>query len=498
MLAISDRQMKIYNGQNMVQTLIAPWGPDVLQNLQYAQRFDTMIFVHQDFQPRVLKKTGGAFYLSTFDFSTNDDMSRNMPFMKFDDAVGIKISVTSNTNGNNYATFTTSAAFWKPENVNGRIYLLNKQWLISEYVNSTTIVAYTNGTYSLPGSPVSDWREAAFGVRRGWPRSITFHQDRLVFGGSREWPCGVWMSRVGDHQNFNAGTGLDDEAIFLTLLSSARQQICTVVSSDNLQILTTAGEWAISAKPLTPSSMDIRQHTNAGSVSSIYLQPQKIDRSTIFVSKSGNEIREMILDELGENYNAPNSCAISGHLMKHPVDLAYNDKTRQLFVVMTDGSMAVLNKNAALEISAWGIYKTLGSFKSVAVLNGETFVIVARESGTFIEKFSATESLDSGQFGFSHNAAAMPLFASGRAPKKIRVHKISARCLNTKSLFINAIRAQLPNDAMGADSPGYCGDVSVGALGTIDDTTRPLWTISGSESLPVSILGISVEGWYLI
>lgn len=498
MLAISDSQMKIYDGQNMLQSISAPWSADGLNNLQYAQRFDTMIFVHQDFQPRVLKKTGGAFYLSTFDFSTNDDMSRNMPFMKFDDAVGIKISVTSNANGNNFATFTTSADFWKPENLNGRLYLMGKQWVVYEYVNSTTIVAYTNGTYSLPSAAISDWREAAFGVRRGWPHSITFHQDRLVFGGSREWPCGVWMSRVGDHQNFNAGTGLDDEAIFLTLLSSARQQICTVVSSDNLQILTTAGEWAISAKPLTPSSIDIRQHTNAGSVSSVYLQPQKIDRSTIFISKGGNEIREMILDELGENYNEPNLCAISRHLMKNPVDLAYNDKTRQLFVVMTDGSMAVLNKNSELEISAWGIYKTLGSFKSVAVLSGETFVIVARESGAFIEKFSANEPLDSGQFGFSHTAAAMPLFASGRAPKKIRVHKISARCLNTKSLFINAVRAQLPNDALGADSPGYCGDVSVGSLGTTNDTTRPLWTISGSDPLPVSILGVSVEGWYLI
>ena len=113
-----------------------------------------------------------------------------------------------------FATFTTSADFWKPENLNGRLYLMGKQWVVYEYVNSTTIVAYTNGTYSLPSAAISDWREAAFGVRRGWPHSITFHQDRLVFGGSREWPCGVWMSRVGDHQNFNAGTGLDDEAIF--------------------------------------------------------------------------------------------------------------------------------------------------------------------------------------------------------------------------------------------------------------------------------------------
>lgn len=498
LICVSNGVLKIYDGESMVQSLVAPWSSSSLRSLQYAQRFGTMIFVHQDFQPIILKKTGSTFSLSTFEFSANDDMSRNMPFMKFDDAAGIKITVTSNTNGNNYATFTTNSDFWTSENVNGRLYLLDKQWTVTEYINSKTVAASTNGTYTLPSAAVSDWREAAFGTRRGWPCSITFHQDRLVFGGSRAWPCGIWMSKVGDHTNFDAGTGLDDEAISLTLLSSVRQQICTVVSSDNLQILTTAGEWAITAKPLTPSNIDIKQHTNTGSISSVYLQPQTIDRSTIFVSKSGNEISEIVLDELGENYNAINLCALSGHLITEPVDLAYNDHTRRLFVVMNDGSMAVLNKNSALEISAWGIYKTLGSFKSVTVMNGETFVVVERESGTFIEKFDSTATMDSGQFGFSHTAAAMPMFASGRAPKKIRVNKISARVLNTKSLFINGVRATLPNESLATDSTGYSGDVSIGEIGTTSETINPLWTITGSEPLPANILAINVEGWYLI
>ena len=498
LISVSNGVLKIYDNENMIQSLVAPWTSTSLRSLQYAQRFGTMIFVHQDFQPIILKKTGSTFSLSTFEFSANDDMSRNMPFMKFDDAAGIKITVTSNVNGNNYATFTTNSDFWTSENVNGRLYLLDKQWTVTEYINSTTVVASTNGTYTLPSAAVSDWREAAFGTRRGWPCSITFHQDRLVFGGSREWPCGIWMSKVGDHTNFDAGTGLDDEAISLTLLSSVRQQICTVVSSDNLQILTTAGEWAITAKPLTPSSIDIKQHTNTGSISSVYLQPQTINRGTVFVSKSGNEISEMVLDDLGENYNATNLCALSGHLITSPIDLAYNDHTRRLFVVMDDGSMAVLNKNPALEVSAWGTYKTLGSFKSVTAMNGETFVVVQRESNTFIEKFDSSATLDSGEFGFSHTAAAMPMFASGRAPKKIRINKISARVLNTKSLFINDVRAELPDESLATDSTGYSGDVSIGEIGTTSETINPLWTITGNDPLPTNILAISIEGWYLI
>jgi len=425
LLALSNGHLKVYDGTGgPVPDLITPWDSNSLTSLQYAQRFSTMIFVHPNFQPYILKRTGSNFSLSLFEFSTNDDMSKNMPFMKFDDTANIKITVTTHSYGNSYATFTSQTPCWTPENVGGRLLLAGKQWVVHEYVSPTVVVAMTNGTYTLPGTPVSDWREAAFGVKRGWPRSITFHQDRLVFGGSRDWFCGVWMSRVGDHHNFNAGTGLDDEAIFLTLLSSARQQICTVVSSDNLQILTTAGEWAIQAKPLTPSTIDIRQHTSVGSNASPYLQPQKIDRGTAFVSKGGHEIREMVLDELGENYTVVNLCALAPHIMKTPTSIAYNDRTRQLFIVMTDGSMAVLNKNAALELSAWGVYKTLGAFKSVAIMDGDTYVIALRGDGAFIEKFDSNATLDSDEFGFSHAAAAMPLFAGGRAPKKIKLHKI--------------------------------------------------------------------------
>lgn len=498
MMSLSDGHLEIYNGAKLVQDLIAPWTATSLPKLQYAQRFGTMIFVHPDIQPRILQKSGTSFSLSAFDFSTNDDMSRNMPFMKFDDAANIKITVSTNSNGNNFATLTASAAFWTADNVGGRLLLLGKQWTVYQYTNATTIVASTNGTYTLPGAAVSDWREAAFSARRGWPASITFHQDRLVFGGSRDWPCGVWMSCTGDHNNFSVGTGLDDEAIFLTLLSEKRQQICTVVSCDNLQILTTEGEWAIQAKPLTPSTIDIRQHTNVGSFSGAYLPPQKIDSSTVFVSKTGREIREMILDQLGENYTAENLSALSQHLVNTPLDMAYNDSTRQLFIVRGDGAMAVLNKNSDLQISAWGVYKTLGEFKSVAVMNGETYVIVARANGTFMEKFDASATLDSGEFEFSHTAAAMPFFASGRAPKKIRIHKISARVMNTKSLFINGHRVLLPNDAYDINSSGYSGDISIGALGTTADVISPLWTVTGSEPMPTTVLSITVEGWYLI
>lgn len=475
--------------------LFSPWSSDDVARVQYAQRFGTIIFVHPDFQPRILRKTANGFTLSLFEFSINDDMSQNMPFMHFDDTDGITITVTANSAGNNYATFTTNGDFWTPESVGERILLMGLQWRIDSVTSPTVAVAYANSAYTLPSKPITDWREGAFSTRRGWPCSITFHQDRLVFGGSRDWPSGVWMSVVGKHNNFSVGTGLDDEAIFITLTSQQRQQICTVVSSDNLQILTSVGEWAISNKPLTPASVDIKQHTSVGCVAAPYLAPQKIEGATVFVSRNLRDIRELSLDELGENYNANDLCAMSKHLMQNPIDMAYNPATRQLFVVMANGTMAVLNQNATLGISAWGRYTTNGDFLSVAVLKDETYVVVQRENTISLERFDGA-ALSDGDNDFAFCAAGLPLRASGHNVSRLRIRKIVARVLNTKSLSVNGKRITFPNEVYADGARGFSGDVSVGMLGTTRDCIDAPWEIHGDEQLPTTVLSVSMFGNY--
>lgn len=499
LLALTDGHIMVYHEDERIRDMLVPWDFDAISKIQYAQRFGTMIFVHPDYQPYILKKTENSFSLTGFEFARNDaDMTQNMPFMKFDDAADIKITVTANDAGNNYATFTTNKDFWSQENVGERLLLLNNQWQITKYISPTSVQAYTNNQYNIPENPVTDWYEAAFGTKRGWPCSITFHQDRLVFGGSRSWPSGVWMSQVGKHNNFNTGTGLDDEAIFITLLSEQRQQICTVVSSDNLQILTNAGEWAISSKPLTPSVVDIKQHTSVGSIATRYLPPQKIEGATVFISGTKKDIRELSLDALGENYNATDLCTQAKHLMQDPIDISYNEDLRQLFVVMADGNMAVLNQNSALGISAWGRYTTQGKFKSVATVGDTTYVVVERENYNYLEKFSADTLNDANKYDFSYTASALPLRASGHNAKTLRIRKISARVLNTKTIFINGKRAPLPNEIYKEDSTGYSGDIFINLLGSQHNCLKDPWTISSDEQLPTTILSVSTYGYYLV
>ena len=498
LLVIYESSIDVFQNDTKITTLVAPWHATDLNKLQYAQRFDEIFFVHPDYSPKILSKTQSGFNILSFSFAMNADVSINIPFMRFEDTQNITITITNSNVGNNYAVFTANSDLWDDTWIGTRLFANDKQWVVYSVQDARNMTVYTNGNFTVPEEPLSEWYESAFSNKRGWPSTVSFHQNRLVFAGTPSAPNNIWMSKVGEYNNFDVGTGLEDEAIYTTLLSSQHHQICTIASSYALQILTSVGEWAISNSPLTPSNVDIKQHTSVGCLSNVFLPPQQIDGSTVFVSASGKDIRELDLDTLNEKYNATDLCAFSKHLMNNPISMVYNPGSHQLFVVMNDGYMAVYNKYANTDVSAWARYTTDGAFKYVSVIGNETYVIVKRGSTTYLEKFDNTCLNDSGQYGFSYEVSALPMIVNGHSPKKVRLRKISLRVLNTKTLFVNKYRMEIPNWAYNENSNGYTGDLSMNLLGTESNTIDSLWSISSSEQLPVTILSVTTEGRYLI
>ncbi|MBR1380277.1 MAG: hypothetical protein IJ560_01675 [Alphaproteobacteria bacterium] len=499
-LAIMPEHIAIYTPDGTrVCDILSPWGTDDIPCIQYAQRFDTMIFVHPDYRPRVLRGNGGTFTLTGFEFAHSDNnQDMFMPFMRFDDTSDVTITISTHEYGNNFATFTANRACWTPDIVGSTFIVMNQQWTIREYINQSQLVAFVNGAYSIPAGPVADWRESVFSNARGWPTSITFHQDRLIFGGSRSHKCGVWMSQVGRHNNFDVGTGLDDEAIFVTLLSQSPQHICTVVASDNLQILTDSGEWAITSKPLTPSSIDIKQHTSVGSLTDKYLAPQCVSGATVFISRTGCDIRQLVLDDLAQNYRATDLCSMAKHLMHDPIDITYNDTLRRMYVVMAAGDMAVMNYNAQMGIAAWSHYTTHGDFQSVCTIGHNTFVCVCRDGVYTIERFDETAMNDMNAYSFSYCASAMPLRGGGHNARHVRIRRLSVRVRDTKSLILNGMRVTLPNSIYSDNATGFSGDASIGMLGTRYDAFTPIWEISGTDAMPINVLSVTAYGHYII
>ena len=216
------------------------------------------------------------------------------------------------------------------------------------------------------------------------------------------------------------------------------------------------------------------------------------------MSANGHDIRELSLDELGENYNANDLSLLSKHLISDPIDIAYNDTTHQLFIVRADGVMAVLNQHAASGVSAWCTYKTSGKFLSVAICDKKTYVVVQRADKVFLEYFDTTVLSDANQYEYSFVASSLPLRVSGHNVTRVKLRKIVARVMNTKSIHINTHRIPLPNDIYDDASSGFTGDVSLNCLGNQHDGTAPLWSLHGTETLPVTVLSVCMHGWYSV
>ena len=98
--------------------------------------------------------------------------------------------------------------------------------------------------FSTDAIAAGDWTleegfEDARSNTRGWPRTVTFHEGRLYFGGSYALPSTLFASKVADIFNFKPAEGLDDDAIKVTLQTDSLNAITGMRSGRDLQVFTT-------------------------------------------------------------------------------------------------------------------------------------------------------------------------------------------------------------------------------------------------------------------
>ena len=106
-----------------------------------------------------------------------------------DEAVTLTASATVGT-----ITLTASTDVFDPAHVGGRFRLGNKEVEITTFTSATSAQALVKETLTATIA-TKDWEEPAFSTLRGWPATLTFHQDRMVIGGSRDLPNRLWFSK---------------------------------------------------------------------------------------------------------------------------------------------------------------------------------------------------------------------------------------------------------------------------------------------------------------
>lgn len=240
---------------------------------------------------------------------------------------------------------------------------------------------------------------------RGWFRSAAFKYGRLWLGGLGSRPQTLIGSKVGDYFNLDSGTGLDDEAIYITLDDDRVNSIVNLFPGRALQIFTTGGEFAIQTTlddPVTPGKIP-NQLKKATLHGCNLARPVSVDGSTLFVEGSGAVVRQFVYNDVESSYNAPNISLLASHLVVKPERMARRQATPGLaadyvFMVNGDGTLAVLNVLRDESLLAWSLFDTQGYFEDVAVVGQEVYFLVLRQVAgnwvRFVEKFNAQLKTD--------------------------------------------------------------------------------------------------------
>jgi hypothetical protein len=366
----------------------------MLSTLRHAQSADTMILVHEDLPP--LKIVRGASHSAwTASALTFTSVPRN--------------AFTT--------TLTNPATDITPDKTSGNIKVTasGSTWLVAhvgQYINHTAsfgrlrIVEYVSATIVKAFAEIplfdtdliasSDWQletgwEDSWSVSRGYPKSLTFHEGRLFFGGSKSQPTTFFGSTANDFFNFDLGEGLDDQAIIATISGDSLNSIVDIFSGRDLQIFTTGGEFycpQAADEPITPTNVMVRMATRNGIKPGVPVVA--LDSGTLFIQRQGKQLNELVFTDVELSYTTANVSLLSGHLLKSPVDMAIRRATSteeadRLFIVNeTDGTITCYSLLRAQSVIAPSSLVTNGleendEFKSVGADVDTIYTVVKRQ-----------------------------------------------------------------------------------------------------------------------
>ena len=256
----------------------------------------------------------------------------------------------------------------------------------------------------VTGAATSEFSEQSYSALRGYPAAVTFHQNRLWFGGTLAQPDGIWGSRSGLFFNFDVGDAEDNDALDLTANVGEIFSIRHLVSNRDLQIFTTGAELfipTISNKPVTPSNAQIRRQTPFGSS---FVRPTVFDGATLFIQKTGSALREFLFTDAEGAYTSVAVSGLAPHLILDPVQQtsikgALNRSESYAFLINNDGTIAVFYSIRGDQKAGWSLWNTQGLWHSICAVHERLFVVCARDDGSgttklFLEEFQDDMPMD--------------------------------------------------------------------------------------------------------
>ena len=440
----------VYFLDNFQETIDIRFGPQSfsyeLDQMDYAQFLDTFIITHPNFAPIKVK------FISLTNWAVDTNFVINIPLYDFNDAnsptpqqQNQKIFLQGAQSGDRFklsldGILTDEIIFSDDSTTDGQ--RANREYIKQELLSlpnivddpaSIGVVFVLPGVYQIAfaGPNAKNWpligvtptydpgldfeplaeitqigasrKEAVWSDTRGWPKTVTFHEGRLWFGGSRELKSAIWGSVVNDFFNFNEGKGRDDEGIFYFADTDTLNEINAIYSNRTLQIFTSGAEFYIPQSPITPSNVYVSVQTRNGAKK---VRPITFSGETYYVKNSGNSLNNFIfLDSLQANSSSSVSL-LSTHLIRDPIQLAVQKGTEvtdanYIYLANADGSLTVYNTLPDQAVNNFTDWVTDKPVVSCGVVDNKLYLILEQNGSYYLVKENSKMNTDFGIYNES-------------------------------------------------------------------------------------------------
>ena len=276
-----------------------------LSEIQFAQSADVMYLVHPSHEPTKLTRTGHTNWsISDVDFEKGPYLDQNTSSTTL---------TTSATTVGTGRTLTASADLFASTDVGRLVKVKGGHGKITGFT-SATVVTYEIFTAVGTGSATTEWQLGAYSNTTGFPRAVSFFEQRLLYGGSTNFPQTIWASQSGLYDNFDEGDADAADAFIYTIAANKVNTIRWLAPSKDLIVGTAGSEYKVgrpTGEPLKPDNVNIAQQTTYG----VYpARPIQIGNVILFIQRQQKKIREFYYKFEDDAYSAPDMTILSEHI----------------------------------------------------------------------------------------------------------------------------------------------------------------------------------------
>ena len=282
---------------------------------------------------------------------------------------------------------------------------------VAQVVGTLTQPTLNAANTFVPAQPLQGlclstfWAFGSFSKIQGYPATVVYFNDRLVFGGTTLQPQTAFTSQVSTYIDFGVSNPqVDSDGITFTMDARRENPIVDLIPLNDLLIGTASTMWRVthsaSVGAITPSDISLLPQEFYGEQA---IPSAQTGATVIYVQWGGRKIRDLAYQFQFDKFVGTELTVFARQMFPFGTTatrMAFAPEPYGLlFVVRSDGVLCVCAYLPEQQVTAWTRYTTQGFFEDVTVVpeNGSftVYVIVRRvingATVRYIEKFMPRE-----------------------------------------------------------------------------------------------------------